>query len=98
MENENEPEKIEREQFATVEAQNVEMTQACAINVLSDEVKMHQSSAGIVKAENVNMKESFALVIQADNIEGDAKALLSPTSAVIAGGIILLGIYLWRRR
>lgn len=98
MENEHETETIEREQLSTVEAQNVEMTQACAINVLSDEVKMHQSSAAIVKAENVHMKESFALVIQADNIEGDAKVLFSPTSALIAGGIILLGIYLWRRR
>ena len=98
MENNNEPEKIEHEQLTTVEAQNVEMTQSAAITVLADNAVMQQSSAGIVKAETVNMKESFALILSSENTEGDVKALLSPTSALVAGGIILLGILLWRRR
>jgi hypothetical protein len=98
METDIEHQVIEEKQVLNVEANNVEMMQSCSINVLADDVKMDKSSAVIVKADNVRMKDSFALILKVDNAEGDVKALFSPASALIAGGIALLGIYLWRRR
>ncbi len=85
----------------TIEAEQVEMRQACAMNVLAENVEMDQSAVGIVRADRVNMQNSLALIISADEVEGDPKALFSPTSALIAGGTILAGMlayFLWRRR
>ena len=85
----------------TVEAEQVEMKQSCAMNVFADHVDMDQSAVGIVRGERVNMQNSLALIITADQVEGDPKALFSPASALIAGGAVLVGLLgylLWSRR
>ena len=102
MDSDKEPEEmIESENIETVEAEHVEMKQSAAMNVFANDVNMDQSAAGIVRGDKVHMDNSLALIISADEVEGNPKVLFSPTSALIAGGAVLLGMlgyFLWRNR
>jgi hypothetical protein len=99
METDKEPEVVEKTDIiGTIEAEQVEMRHANAMNVLGEEINMHQSAAAIVKAGKVTMENSFAMVISADEVEGDVKALFSPAAAMILGGAALLAMLIWRRR
>ena len=78
-------------------AETVDLSKACAINVTGERVVMDKSFAAVVKADTVHMENSFALILSTDELEGNGKAIFTPQTAMIAGGIILLGLLLFRR-
>jgi hypothetical protein len=81
-----------------VEGENISLTNSAAFSVLGEDVRLTNSASFITRAENVVIEDSTVFLLSADEIRGNVTALLTPVTAAIIGGAIMIGLWFLRPR